>query len=212
MRFRGPNRRANGDNLGWTGCKGARARRDNNYELLMALPPQMPFARAGIHVGGRGGTPSGLAFRTGGEKDEPLLNPVHVPRHSARVTRNGHDWSDRYPSIVGAAVNLPCQSAIVDGEAIVEDDNGAFDFEARGSAMRQRPDSIILSALTAVLVGSGVKLKPRDEGANGASECEPGIGRGRDLARSLELTGLKHRSSKRNAPVRRPGRVCRRKR
>jgi ATP-dependent DNA ligase len=36
------------------------------------------------------------------------------------LTRNGHDWSDRYPSIVLAASNLRCQSAIIDGEAIVQ--------------------------------------------------------------------------------------------
>jgi bifunctional non-homologous end joining protein LigD len=40
----------------------------------------------------------------------------------ARVfTRNGHDWSDRYPSIVRAARGLRCGSAIIDGEAIVQD-------------------------------------------------------------------------------------------
>ena len=38
----------------------------------------------------------------------------------ARVyTRNGYDWSDRYPGIVRAASNLSCRSAIIDGEAVV---------------------------------------------------------------------------------------------
>jgi bifunctional non-homologous end joining protein LigD len=65
----------------------------------------------------------------------------------ARVfTRNGYDWSDRYPSIVRAAANLRCQSAIIDGEAIVQDGNGASDFEALQSDMRWRPDSIFLYA------------------------------------------------------------------
>ncbi|MBK5197740.1 MAG: non-homologous end-joining DNA ligase [Methyloceanibacter sp.] len=72
---------------------------------------------------------------------------VLLERGQARVfTRNGHDWSDRYPSIVRAAANLRCQSAILDGEAIVQDDNGISDFEALPSAMRWRPDSIILYA------------------------------------------------------------------
>jgi bifunctional non-homologous end joining protein LigD len=65
----------------------------------------------------------------------------------ARVlTRNGYDWSDRYPSIVRAAANLRCLSAIIDGEAVVQNDNGASDFDALSSAMRWRPDSIILYA------------------------------------------------------------------
>jgi ATP-dependent DNA ligase len=46
---------------------------------------------------------------------------VLLERGQVRVlTRNGHDWSDRYPSIVLAASNLRCQSAIIDGEAIVQ--------------------------------------------------------------------------------------------
>ena len=72
---------------------------------------------------------------------------VLLERGQARVlTRNGYDWSDRFPSIVRAAVNLRCQSAIIDGEAIVQDGNGASDFEALSSAMRWRPHSIILYA------------------------------------------------------------------
>jgi ATP-dependent DNA ligase len=39
-------------------------------------------------------------------------------------SRNGHDWSDRYPGIVRAAAGLRCKSAIIDGEAVVQDENG----------------------------------------------------------------------------------------
>jgi bifunctional non-homologous end joining protein LigD len=70
-----------------------------------------------------------------------------VERGQARVfTRNGNDWSDRYPSLVRAAANLTCKSAIIDGEAIVQDGDGISDFETLGSAMRWRPNSIILYA------------------------------------------------------------------
>jgi ATP-dependent DNA ligase len=61
-------------------------------------------------------------------------------------TRNGHDWTDRYPSIVRAAADLRCQSAILDGEAIVQNDDGVSDFEVLSFAMRWRPHSIILYA------------------------------------------------------------------
>ena len=72
---------------------------------------------------------------------------VLLERGQARVlTRNGHDWSERYPSIVRTAANLRCQSAIIDGEAVVQDENGASDFDALSSAMRWRPHSIILYA------------------------------------------------------------------
>jgi bifunctional non-homologous end joining protein LigD len=69
---------------------------------------------------------------------------VLVERGQARVfTRNGFDWTDRYPSFVRAAPNLKCKSAIIDGEAIVQNSDGVSDFEAL-SALRQRPHSIVL--------------------------------------------------------------------
>ena len=51
-----------------------------------------------------------------------------------------NDWSDRYPGIVRAAANLPCRSAIIDGEAI----------DALQSALRRQPHSIILYAFDLV--------------------------------------------------------------
>src|SRR6476659_4924448 len=72
---------------------------------------------------------------------------VLLERGQARVfTRNGYDWTDRYPSLVRAAMKLNCGSAILDGEAVVQDGDGACNFEALGSALRQRPHSIILYA------------------------------------------------------------------
>jgi bifunctional non-homologous end joining protein LigD len=62
------------------------------------------------------------------------------------LTRNGYDWTDRYPSIVRTAAKLRCKSAIIDGEAIVQDGDGASNFEALSSALRRQPHSIILYA------------------------------------------------------------------
>ena len=87
---------------------------------------------------------------------------VLLERGHARVfTRNGYDWSDRYPSIVRAAANFPCPSAIIDGEAIVQDHNGASDFDALSSAMRWRPDSVILYAFDLMhLNGRDLRRQP----------------------------------------------------
>ena len=64
-------------------------------------------------------------------KHDGYRSQVVIERGQARVfTRNGYDWSDRYPSIVRAAASLRCKSAIIDGEAIVQNGNGASDFEA----------------------------------------------------------------------------------
>jgi bifunctional non-homologous end joining protein LigD len=86
---------------------------------------------------------------------------VLLERGQARVlTRNGHDWTDRYPSIARAASSLRCRSAIIDGEAIVQDGDGASDFDSLNSAMRWRPESIILYAFDLMLL-DGKTLRQR---------------------------------------------------
>jgi bifunctional non-homologous end joining protein LigD len=80
-------------------------------------------------------------------KHDGYRSQVVIERGQVRVfSRNGHDWSDRYPSIVRAAAGLRCKSAIIDGEAIVQNGDGASDFEALSSALRRQPHSIILYA------------------------------------------------------------------
>src|SRR5262245_19033336 len=80
-------------------------------------------------------------------KHDGYRSQVVIERGRARVfSRNGHDWSDRYPGIVRAAAKLGCKSAIIDGEAIVQNGHGASDFDALQSAMRRLPHSIIFYA------------------------------------------------------------------
>ncbi len=50
-------------------------------------------------------------------------------------TRNGHDWTERYPGIVDAGGALPCSTAILDGEVAVQDEGGVTDFQALRSAI-----------------------------------------------------------------------------
>src|SRR5262245_7377942 len=78
-------------------------------------------------------------------KHDGYRSQLVIERGKARVfSRNGYDWSDRYPSLVRAAANLRCKSAIMDGEAIAQNGNGASDFDALQSALRRQPHSIIL--------------------------------------------------------------------
>jgi ATP-dependent DNA ligase len=39
-------------------------------------------------------------------------------------TRNGHDWTGRFPLIARAALSLKAVSCLIDGEAVACDDNG----------------------------------------------------------------------------------------
>src|SRR5580698_7596517 len=44
------------------------------------------------------------------------------------LTRNGFDWTKRYPLIAAALERLPAKSATIDGEAVWVDENGIGDF------------------------------------------------------------------------------------
>ena len=85
-----------------------------------------------------------------------------IERGSVRAfTRNGHDWSDRYLGIVAKAKSLPCRSAILDGEIIVQDTRGASDFEALQSALRRRDAPLIFYAFDLLhLDGKDVRREP----------------------------------------------------
>jgi bifunctional non-homologous end joining protein LigD len=45
------------------------------------------------------------------------------------ITRNGYDFADRYPLIVDGIVSLPVETCIIEGEAIVVDQNGLSIFD-----------------------------------------------------------------------------------
>jgi bifunctional non-homologous end joining protein LigD len=57
---------------------------------------------------------------------------IHVePPQGIRIlTRGGHDWTHRFPGIAAAAKALDVSTLILDGEAVVLDDQGRSDFGA----------------------------------------------------------------------------------
>ena len=57
---------------------------------------------------------------------------IVAQRDASRVrlfSRNGYDFSERFPLIVAAIAALPARSCAVDGEAIACDENGLSVFE-----------------------------------------------------------------------------------
>ncbi|MDB5570521.1 MAG: ligase [Hyphomicrobiales bacterium] len=51
-------------------------------------------------------------------------------------TREGHDWTERFPPLREAAEKLPFDSAVLDGEAVVFDRKGISDFPALVAALK----------------------------------------------------------------------------
>jgi bifunctional non-homologous end joining protein LigD len=95
-------------------------------------------------------------------KHDGYRTMLTVERGTARAyTRNGHDWSDRYPGIIASARKLPCRSAILDGEVIVQDARGVSDFEALQAALRSQPAQLIFYAFDLLhLDGKDLREKP----------------------------------------------------
>jgi bifunctional non-homologous end joining protein LigD len=74
-------------------------------------------------------------------------------------TRNGHNWSTRFPLIARAVELLPLRSCVIDGEAIACDGNGLADFELlRG---RQHDGEVALCAFDLLeLDGADLRREP----------------------------------------------------
>jgi len=61
---------------------------------------------------------------------------IHVGLNGVQIiTRGGHNWTNNFPSIAAAARDLSPSTLILDGEAVVLDDEGRSDFSALQKAV-----------------------------------------------------------------------------
>ena len=84
---------------------------------------------------------------------------VIVQREGKRVrllTRNGHDWSDRFPLITEAALRNRNSSFVLDGEAVLLGVDGRSDFDGLHS---RRHDAEVEFYAFDILVSDGEDLR-----------------------------------------------------
>ena len=77
-----------------------------------------------------------------------------VQREQKRVrlfTKNGHDWSGRYPLITEAALRIKATSFVIDGEAVLLGVDGVSDFN--GLHSRRHDDEVQLYAFDMLVDG-----------------------------------------------------------
>ena len=77
--------------------------------------------------------------------------------HVRLITRNGHDWTGRYPWIVESALKNRQQQFIIDGEAVILGVDGIPDFNALHS--RKHEEEVQLYAFD-ILALDGEDLRP----------------------------------------------------
>jgi bifunctional non-homologous end joining protein LigD len=83
-----------------------------------------------------------------------------VERNGDRVrliTRNGHDWTNRYPRIVESALKNRIKQFVIDGEAVILGVDGIPDFNALHS--RKHDDEVQVYAFD-ILALDGDDLRP----------------------------------------------------
>ncbi len=57
-------------------------------------------------------------------------------------TRRGRDWTLRYPQIISEALQLPCRTAIIDGEVILADPAGTSDATRLQTVIAHQPQRL----------------------------------------------------------------------
>ena len=109
-----------------------------------------------------------------------------VQREGKRVrlfTRNGHDWTDRYPLIVEAALRNRATSFVIDGEAVLLGVDGISDFN--GLHSRRHDDEVQLYAFDILALGRRGSAEPAADLAQDQPGAAAGAAAGRHLRQRL---------------------------
>jgi ATP-dependent DNA ligase len=132
------------------------------------------------------------------------------------LTRNGHDWSPRYPLIREAVNRLKVRSCLIDGEAVACDENGLAVFE-RLRRKREGRHAFLYAFDLLELNGTDLRREPIETRkatlASVLRGCLPGLRLNEHLAHPGELVfrhacvmGLEGIVSKRLGSMYRSGR------
>lgn len=76
------------------------------------------------------------------------------------LTRNGHDFVDRYPAVATAVSQLKCWSCTIDGEVVIFDDKGRARFERLQQGSRVKPEAILCAFDLLELDGFDLRQEP----------------------------------------------------
>jgi len=75
------------------------------------------------------------------------------------LTRNGHDWTDRLASLVEAAVELPVERAMLDGEIVFLEPTGTTNFQALQNSIRSGRTGSLVYYVFDLLHLDGIDLR-----------------------------------------------------
>jgi bifunctional non-homologous end joining protein LigD len=94
-------------------------------------------------------------------KHDGFRTLLRIDRSDIRAfTRGGHDWSDKYGRVIDACRKLGCRSALIDGEIIVQDENGLSDFAALRAAIEGASHRLVMFAFDLLWLGNDLRRLP----------------------------------------------------
>ena len=79
------------------------------------------------------------------------------------LTRNGNDWTERFPAIVEAMRALGCKSCAIDGEVVITDANGLASFNQLRTGARVKTDTFLYAFDVMEINGKDLKLEPLEK-------------------------------------------------
>jgi bifunctional non-homologous end joining protein LigD len=75
------------------------------------------------------------------------------------VSRNGKDWTSRFPALGDAAIELSVENAILDGEVVIQDDEGRTSFQLMQNAFQNGKSAQFLYYVFDLLYVNGHDLR-----------------------------------------------------
>src|SRR3979409_2530400 len=61
------------------------------------------------------------------------------------LPRTGHDWPDRYPTVLKALMALKISSCLIDGAVVICDERGVAVFDRLRHGPRVKPDAVLFA-------------------------------------------------------------------
>jgi len=106
-------------------------------------------------------------------------------------TKAGHDWTARFPDLAASLEALQVGSAILDGEAVMEDESGVSDFFALHAALARRsaPEAILYAFDILELDGADLRALPLSERRAILAEILVGAPPGIEISPDLDEGG-----------------------
>jgi bifunctional non-homologous end joining protein LigD len=85
---------------------------------------------------------------------------VKGTRATRLYSRNGYDWTKRLPGFAAAFQRLPGRTAVLDGELVLPDEDGAPDFEGLRTSVRETQEHELVFFAFDLLYRDGKDLRP----------------------------------------------------